>query len=42
MVLFEKDTTAVLKRQVKKGNAVFSEDRTVPKQRFYNILLPTL
>lgn len=42
MVLFEKDSTAVVKRQVKKGNAVFSEDHTIPKQRFYNILLPML
>lgn len=40
MVLFEKDGTAVLKRQVKEGNPVFSEDYTVPKQRFDNVLFP--
>lgn len=41
-VLFEKDSSAVLKSQVKEENAVFSEDHTVPRQRFYNILLPML
>lgn len=42
MVLFEKDSTAILKRQGKEGNPVFSEDCTVPKQRFDNMLFPML